>query len=85
MKFRAKFEINEYKNTFITIQVKRFLFWRNLYYRLGVFDGIDFWPVMFSCSVPYNPQIIELLEQLETDEEKHKQYYIKTLFGYKKL
>lgn len=86
MKFRAKFETNEYNNIFVTIQVKKLLFWKDLYRDLtnGI-DGTCFWPVMFSCSVPYNPQVIELLEQLETDEEERKKYYIKTIFGYKKV
>lgn len=86
MKFRAKFETNEYNNIFVTIQVKKLLFWKDLYCDLtnGI-DGTYFWPVMTYCSSPYNSDINNLLNRLRTDEEECKKYYIKTLFGYKKL
>jgi hypothetical protein len=86
MKFRAKFKTNEYNNTFVIIQVKKLLFWKDLYRDLtnGI-DGTYFWPVMTYCSSPYNPDVNNLLNRLRTDEEERKKYYIKTLFGYKKL
>lgn len=86
MKFRVKFETNEYNNIFVTIQVKKLLFWKDLYRDLtnGI-DGTYFWPVMTYCSSPYNPDVNNLLDRLRTDKEERKKYYIKTLFGYKKL
>lgn len=86
MRFRAKFETNEYNNTFVTVQVKKLLFWKDLYRDLtNVIDGTYFWPVMTYCSSPYNSDINNLLNRLRTDEEERKKYYIKTIFGYKKL
>ena len=87
MKFRAKFEINEYNNMFIIIQVKRLFSWKTLYYDItNGLDGILYWPVMFSNSLlPYDPIIIGFLDKLKEDKEERKKYYIKTIFGYKKL
>lgn len=86
MKFRAKFEINEHSNTFATIEVKRLFSWKTLYYDItnGI-DGILYWPVMFSCTEPYDPVIIGLLDKLKEDKEERKKYYIKTIFGYERL
>jgi hypothetical protein len=86
MKFRAKLEKNEYNNLFIIIQVKRLFFWKDLYYNLtnGI-DGAMFWPIIFSCTAPYHPQANDLLVRLEMDKKVRKNYYVRTIFGYRRL
>jgi hypothetical protein len=86
MKFRTKIEVDNNNNTIVLIQIRRLFLWKTMYYSLtnGI-DGVSFWPIVFPCFLPYNPDVNELMEKLRTDKELYKKYYIKTLFGYKKL
>lgn len=65
-----------------------FLRWRNVYHKVTTFDSDDFFPVQFSTTPITLDEFykkFDRLEEIEFDSEKRKEYYYKTIFGYRKL